>query len=139
MRARRIWALLAVVAVLAMHGVQCEGAVVDPPHFPVAAPADLGHGSRGPAAHGTDHAGVSGVAATVPLHSAPDGAPAHGADLWTLCLAVFAALAFVSMAVLFRGCPALVTRGPPPWTGALRSLHRPCPAPDLARLCLLRI
>ena len=141
MRGRRIWALLAVAAVLAVHGVQCVGGAVDSAHATVAAPVPLGlfHGALPQPFQATDHGGAPGATALTPVDSTPGVAPVHGADLWTVCLAVLGTLAFVGMAVLIRGGPASLLRGPPPRTGLLRRPYRPVPAPDLAGLCLLRI
>lgn len=140
---QRIWALLAVAAVLAMHGVQCMGGPVDSTHAPVAAVAPLTvlDGDAVVASiDGMHRVAALTAAATLPLHSAPGGMPAHGAEVWTICLAVaFAALALVSVVALSRGRAALLVRGPPPLLRLLRNLHRLPPAPDLSALCLLRI
>lgn len=141
MRGRRIWALLAVAAVLAMHGLQCMGAPVDSTHASAATVVPITALDVGTAAsHGGTHAAALSAAATLPVHVDPDGVPAHGAEFWTVCLAVaFAALALVSVAALLRGRAVLVGRGPPPSPRRLRVLHRLPPAPDLSALCLLRV
>ena len=118
------------------------GGLGDSPHAPVAAVAPLAV-LDGDATAFTEEmhqvATLTGAAA-LPLHLAPDGMPAHGAEVWTICLAVlFAALAMVSVATLFRRRAALLTRGPPPALRGLRQLYRVPPAPDLSALCLLRI
>ncbi|KGH43260.1 hypothetical protein IN07_24370 [Modestobacter caceresii] len=138
MRGRLIWALFAVAAVLAMHGVQCMGGV-DSPHTPLAASASL-DSHHGAVVGSADGMHPVAAPAAMPLDPAPDGMPAHGADIWTLCLAVlFAVLTCVGVAALRRGRLTLQLRGPPPSLRVLRHLHRPAPAPDLALLCLLRI
>ncbi|CCG04781.1 hypothetical protein [Blastococcus saxobsidens] len=143
MRGRRIWALLAVAAVLAMHGVQCMSGSVGSAHVSVAAPAvPLTVLDGGPTVFpdGPHHVAALGADASTPLHPAPGGIPAHGAEFWTICLAVvFAALALVSVATLFRGRVALLVRGPPPSLRGLRRRYRLPAAPDLSTLCLLRI
>ncbi|WP_142025643.1 hypothetical protein [Blastococcus colisei] len=89
---------------------------------------------------GTHQVAALGADATMPNHAAADGLPAHGAEIWTICLAVvFAALALAGIAMLVRGWAALCVRGPPPPLRGLRQLHRLPPAPDLSALCLLRI
>ncbi|GAA4740707.1 hypothetical protein GCM10023328_22370 [Modestobacter marinus] len=139
MRGRRIWALLAVAAVLAMHGVQCMGGVVDSTSTPPAAvaPSDSHHGAAASTADGMHHVTTP---ASTHQDAAPHGMPAHGADVWTVCLSVlFTALTSLGVAVLLRGRTTLSLRGPPPSVRRLRHLLRPAPAPDLASLCLLRI
>lgn len=142
MRGRRIWALLAVAAVLAMHGVQCMSGSVGSGHVtvPPAVPFTVLDGDSAVFPDRTHQVTALGGDATMPLHPAPDGTPAHGAELWTICLAVvFAALAMVSVATLLRGGAALLVRGPPTLLRGLRQLYRLPPAPDLSVLCLLRI
>ncbi|SFE94294.1 hypothetical protein SAMN05216574_107128 [Blastococcus tunisiensis] len=142
MRGRRIWALLAVAAVLATHGVQCMSGSVGSAHATVApaVPLTVFDGGSTLFPDGTHHVAAIGADPTTPLHPAPDGIPAHGPELWTICLVVlFAALALVGVALLFRGRAALVVRGPPPSLRRLRQRYRLPPAPDLSALCLLRI
>ncbi|TQN44078.1 hypothetical protein FHU33_3562 [Blastococcus colisei] len=142
MRGRRIGALLVVAAVLAMHGVQCMSGSVGSAHVTVApaVPLTVLDGGSTASPDGTHHVAALGADATAPLHPAPVGIPAYGPELWTICLAVvFAALALVSVALLFRGRAALVVRGPPPSLRGLRQRYRLPPAPDLSALCLLRI
>ncbi|GAB3356367.1 hypothetical protein [Modestobacter lapidis] len=140
MRGRRIWALLVVAAVLAMHGVQCMSGSFGPAHVASAVPLTVLDGGSTVFPDGTPHVAALGADAITPLHPAPGGLPAHGPEFWTICLAVvFAALALVSVALLFRGRAALVVRGPPRSLHGLRQRYRLHPAPDLSALCLLRI
>lgn len=142
MRGRRIWALLAVAAVLAMHGVQCMSGSVGSVHVTEApaGPLTVLDGGSAVFPDGTHYVAALGADATMPLHAPPDGIPAHGPEFWAICLAVvFAALALVSVALLFRGRASLVVRGPPPSLRGLRQRYRLPPAPDLSALCLLRI
>lgn len=142
MRGRRIWALLAVAAVLAMHGVQCMSGSVGSAHVSVApaVPLTVLDGGSTVFPDGPHHVAALGADASTPLHPAPDGLPVHGPEFWTICLAVlFAALALVSVTLLFRGGTALVVRGPPPSLRGLQRRYRLAPAPDLSALCLLRI
>lgn len=138
MRGRRIWALLVVLAVLGMHGVQCAGGMVDQTHAPHAAVG--GTDSRTTASAVDGHHVGAPHAPSRPSHSDPDVPPVHGAQVWTVCLAVaFAALALVGVATLLRGRAALLVRGPPPGTRVFRRRYRLPAAPDLSTLCLLRI
>lgn len=142
MRGPRIRALLVVAAVLAMHGVQCMSGSVGSIHVTEAPAVPLTVLDGGSTVHsgGSHHVAALGADATMPLHPAPDGIPAHGPDLWTICLAVvLAVMALVSVALLFRGRAALVVRGPPPSLPGLRQRYRLPSAPDLSALCLLRI
>ena len=142
MRGRRIWALLAVAAVLAMHGVQCMSGSVGSAHVTVApaVPLTVLGGDSTAFPDGRHQVAASGGDVTTPFHAAPDGIPDHGPELWTICLAVvFAALALVSVATLLRGRTALLVRGPPPSLRGLRQHSRLFPAPDLSAFCLLRI
>lgn len=142
MRGRRIRALLVVAAVLAMHGVQCMSGSVGSAHVTVAplVPLTVLDGGSPAFPDGTHHVAALGGDVAGPLHSAPDGMPAHEAEIWAICLAVvFAALALWGVASLFRGRATLVVRGPPPSLRRLRQLYRLPPAPDLSALCLLRI
>jgi hypothetical protein len=141
-RGRRIWALLAALAVLAVHGMSCMSGSVGSAHVTVA-PAVLLSAPAGDSTAfpgGAHRVAALGGDAALLLHLAAGDMPAHGSGISTICLAVlFTALALVGVATLFRRRAPLLVRGPPPSLPRLRLVYRLPPAPDLSALCLLRI
>ena len=155
----RLWtALLVLVGVLGMHGVQCtaaDGGGHPSPAAHWAALAPTGSVLPGPAgtpvAHAVADMAVSGAVLmeTAAGHPAADRAVgmtgdatggSHGAagHLWTVCLAVLAAALAVLLGVLLphRG---LLGRLPLTRAGTLLRSVTAARPPDLSQLCLLRI
>lgn len=160
--AARLWtALLVLVGVFVMHGLQCaaadDGGQPSPAaHSTVLSPTgslmqDAAAAATGVAGTGIVPVGTALADSSPPGHHAVESpAPVAGADsassdshgtaghLWTLCLAVLAAALAVLQTVLL----SRVTLGARPALSRvrarLRSLSPPRP-PDLSELCLLRI
>ena len=134
----RLWVLVLLAAVFAMHGLQCSTAGPGTGHGTPAAPSAIGHS---PAGHSNalvvaPAVGVAAAEAGIP----PAPAPEHEAHLWAVCLAVLlSAVTLLGAVALLRRGGTPVVRGSPssPRRPAARwALLRP---PDLSALCLLRI
>lgn len=157
----RLTALLVLVGVFVMHGVQCTTAADGVGHpSPAAHSAGLaptGTPQSGPAeaavAHAVVDTGVTGAVLpdTAADHPAPDqaqaaavtadgaGAPHKTAGhLWTVCLAVLAAALAVLLAILLPHPGLLARLALTRVRALLRSVTAARP-PDLSQLCLLRI
>lgn len=144
MRARLGWALLLLAAVFTMHGLQCMAAEpsagVAPEHgVAMQMAAADGHASPGGAEAGP-HVGAS-------AHAASGETPAgHSTAMHTLmvCLAVLAGGIGVVLAALAawlaRGRARSAIRRATTVVRAVLDRDRPSlPAPEFARLCVLRI
>ncbi|SCX40491.1 hypothetical protein SAMN03159343_0976 [Klenkia marina] len=145
MRARLGWALLLLAAVFAVHGLQCMAAEptadASPKHGVVAMQMALADGHASPE-------GAEAAPHVVPsAHAASGDVPAgHSAAMHALmvCLAVLAGGIGVALAALAawlaRGRARSMTRRATTAVRAVLDRHRPSlPAPEFARLCVLRI
>ncbi len=149
MRSRLLWALLILAAVFSMHGLSCAASVSTPTTSPIGTSVVTDTG------FGTSMAMTTAGALAATPHTSPQlGASAmtdggdhpagHDVSLHTLmvCLAVLAGGAGAVLAAWLsrRRSPAVVlalaTRLPRVLTGCLRCC---LPAPDLSRLCVLRV
>ena len=153
----RLWTTLALLlAVFAMHGLQCAAGANHPGAGPVSAHTAM-HPATGqeivPAAAMPSvgdpvpaaHSGPTDAVAPTTATDAPGPGAGHGGvphslaeHLWTLCLAVLAAGLAVLLAVLAARLLRLtLPTATPPW---LRGLRWPAPPrpPDLSSLCVLR-
>lgn len=144
MRARLGWALLLLAAVFTMHGLQCtaaEPAAATSPEHGVAMEMAAADGQASP---GTAEREAHVVA---PVHAASGEAPAGlsaAVHALMVCLAVLAGGIGVAMAALAawlaRGRARTTARRATGAVGAAVNRYRPLlAAPELARLCALRI
>ncbi len=160
---RLILALLALGAVFAMHGIQCLAAEDAPGRHTttltssssaLVAGTSLGAGHIPavlPDAPGTaagDHMGASGHAPNAPAAALPGGSQGSSHNtaghLWEVCLAVLAAGLALGLTVLVTRLArrAIEQTAPAPGQRPGHPDHRWAGlphAPDLSRLCLLRI
>ncbi len=145
-RARLLWTLLLLAAVFSMHGLSCVAAGTEGTGLAVSAAVGAGGGAPEAAAGlvlTSAHGVPTGNASTGPGTGTPDG---HGpaAHALGVCLAVLAGgvgVALAAMAAWLARRRAVAVH--PRATGRARVVvdrALACtPAPDLGRLCVLRV
>lgn len=147
---QRLWSLLVLAAVFAMHGVQCMAAGPDSGHAAatsVVATATMEHSSGVDVVARGMAAGLAVTSAVVPSVGGPlsgglpvDQGSGHGADLWAVCFAVVVGvLVLLGASGLLRRGVVTPVRGSPSRRFGTRIIASPLRPPDLSFLCLLRI